>query len=307
MSRAALTAYESADYARAGDLYVQAYKTDPKPEFLFGAARSAHLGGDLDRADELYKTLMTLPGVEPVLVNKARGYVADVRIARADRKAREAKAVEARGDKALAARLWLDAVALNPARVDWLIQLGRAQADAGDRQAAIATYRRYLKDAPAADADRAEAQARLAALEPAEKAPAAAAMSTAAPAVVVERHVDAPEAAGPGTRKIAGWSALGAGGALGFTGLVVYLLAKSDDSALQTALAQRDVAGHISGVTLSDARTRQNSIDTRETTAAVLAGVAVAAVGVGTWLWLGDSQTVVVTPTLNGASLAMRW
>jgi len=316
MSREALSAYDAGDYSRAGQLYEQAFKIDPKPEFLFGAARSAHLFGDLEKAEDLYRKVTVRPNVTPALVKKAQDYIADVRVARSEQKAREAQSMQGRGDKRLAAQLWQDAFALNPQRVDWLVRAGRLQEDVGDKDAAIATYRRYIQDAPATASDQAEAHARLAILAPAVTGPAPGAAPPAAkpaleetavhPVPVVEQSA-VPSQEGASLRKLGGWASLGAGGVLTVTGIVFYALAAQDDSALQSALARRDAQGHITGVSLAEARTRQDKIDTGKTTGVILGGVGVAAMGLGAWLWLGEPAKVAVLPTWNGANLTMRW
>ena len=64
LAQQASKSFETGDFARASELYLAAWRTDPNPDFLFGAARSAHLGGITDKATELYRQFLGTEGAD---------------------------------------------------------------------------------------------------------------------------------------------------------------------------------------------------------------------------------------------------
>ena len=58
-------AFETGDYARAADLYLNAWRTDANSAFLYGAARSQHLAGRTDQAKDSYQQFLTAANADP--------------------------------------------------------------------------------------------------------------------------------------------------------------------------------------------------------------------------------------------------
>lgn len=75
--------YEKADYDRAAELFHEAYRIDPRPEFLFNAARAEHLGMKFEAAETHYVACLALKAASPQVLDRAGRYVEQVRRTRA--------------------------------------------------------------------------------------------------------------------------------------------------------------------------------------------------------------------------------
>ena len=210
MAEQASKAYETGDFQRAAQLYYNAWQTDEAtPDYLFAAARAAHVGGLLDIAVQYYQEFLKTDGIDATRAGKARGYLDDIGVAKAAAKSQEAENTQ-RTDPALAAQLYLQAWQMAPAHQEYRFRAAVALQAAGQAAQAEALLQAYLAEAPADAIERPEAQARLASLQkgravtPPPK-PQPAVVVTPAPVVVappVVKPVDPPPAALPVTKPV---------------------------------------------------------------------------------------------------------
>lgn len=317
MAQQAIRAYEAGDHVRAAQLYVNAWRTDPKtPAYLYAAARAEHASDQLERAEAHYREFIGVAGANAAMVAKANGFMRDLREAQAGAKERDGDRA-ARGENwKLAAQLFLDAYELAPNRATLLFRAAVANESSGDLALAESQFRSYLRASdPSAKAYK-EAEIHLEQLArkpqakqeaakpvpPPEAVVAPQTTPTPAPAVVakplppaesvvVARPVPQPLIAAPvpvvsPPSRIPAWSALGGGVALGIGAGVLYALAGGQRSDLDKALKTRAATGEIIGISRASALQEKSSIESKETMSIVLGSLGVAAVGVGAWLWL---------------------
>ncbi len=327
-------AFETGDYARAADLYLNAWRTDANSAFLYGAARSQHLAGRTEQAKDSYQQFLTAANADPERQKRAREYLAEIERSKAVALAADAEKAQ-RDDPKLAASLYLDAYKLAPTRDDLLFHAAVAEQQAGDLASAQTRFEAYLANAPPGAAERSQAQARLDSIrrklnpavvaqpqpefkpepkpEPkpdlkAEPKPEPKVEWTPAPqpdSVQPPLGVQTP-ATEPA--RWPGWALVGTGGALAVVGLVVYMGAVSDNKVLKNDLAELNAGGLINGVTHEEAVSMASSINTRMGVAAGLAGAGLVAAGVGSWLLVRTPvRAAVVLPQPGGAMLVWRF
>ena len=327
-------AFETGDYARAADLYLNAYRTDASAAYLYGAARSQHLAGRTDQATELYQQFLTAPNADAERQKRARDYLADIERSKAGALAADADKAQ-RDDPKLAASLYLDAYKLAPARVDLLFRAAVAEQQAGDLASAQAHFEAYLAKAPASATERSQAQARLESIrrklspqallppplevktepkpEPKPEVKSEQPPEPKAQPLTPTRQEVMPPVAGvqaPATEpsRWPGWALIGTGGALAITSVVLLAGAVSDNAQLRSDLNGTNSAGLIVSLTHEAAVNRAASINSRMGVAAGLAGAGLAAAGVGTWLLLRTpARAAVVVPQAGGATLVWRF
>lgn len=324
MARQAATAFEAGDHLRAAQLYEQAFTSDPAtPEYLYGAARAEHVAGKLDLADQHYNDYLSKAPGGPKAAN-AQKYLLEVRGTKAEQKASQAERAGRTDNWTLAAQLFHAAVDLAPHRVDLVFQEAMAEEQAGQKTRAIALLEKYLQTAPANAADRGEATVRLAALKGPPGGAASKAVrpeqptSTPTPKPVESRD---PPAAPIGVAKPPAteessvalpWVVAAGGVALGLTGVALAGWAASDRSGLENKLVPDAQTGLITGISESEAKAEQSSIDNRRIVAGVLGGVGLAAGAVGGWmLWKAyhpeAPAKAAVLPTGNGVLFAVQF
>ncbi len=327
-------AFETGDYARAADLYLNAFRTDANSAYLYGAARSQHLAGRMEQATELYQQFLTAANADPERQKRVRDYLAEIEKSKAMALAADAdKAL--RDDPKLAATLYLDAYKRSSARVDWLFRAAVAEQQAGDLPTAQARFEEYLAKAPTEAAERSQAQARLDSIrrklnpqtapepqpevkpEPKPEPKPGPKLEVKPepkpePKLEVKPDVQRPpigvEVPAVQPARWPGWTLVGTGGVLAVTGLILYLSASSANSQLQTDISATNANGLISGLTHEEATARASSINSQMGVAAGLAGAGLAAAGVGTWLLLRTpARAAVVLPQPGGAALVWRF
>ena len=158
MAATAMKSYQDGKYDRAAELFLNAWRTDPdNSSLLYNAARATHLHGKLDRAEELYREFRTQAKREPMLDEKAKTYLDELRLKRAEAKADEAAEAGKAGDAAAAAQLYRLAADGAPERPEYCFRAAKAELQAGRPAEARAALDAYLKKAPAAAPDRPEA------------------------------------------------------------------------------------------------------------------------------------------------------
>ena len=316
MAEQGTKAYESADFARAAQLYHEAFRTDPSQTvYLYSAARAEHVGGQLDRALQHYQQFAQTAGANAGLATKANAYIDEVHRAQVDAQVQEAEGAARARHHSAAAQFFLAAYAAASDRPELLFKAAVAEELAGETQGARQHYREYLEKAPADASDRGLAKVKLAGLDHgAEPEPARAPTPTApvaAPAAhqAASSHMPVTVAqTPPSASRWQAWTVLGGGVALLAGGVGIFASTLADSSALQSQLAQKD-GGKISGTTYAAATSQASSINQTRAISGVMAGVGLAATGVGTWMLLRAPEKVALVPgpALAGVGLAMRF
>lgn len=75
--------YQQGRYKEAARLFNRAWQLDPRPEYLFNAARAAQRAFDLDDAEARFKRLLELPGVAEEVRRRAEIHRTEIRETRA--------------------------------------------------------------------------------------------------------------------------------------------------------------------------------------------------------------------------------
>ena len=326
MAQQAIRAYESGDHVRAAQLYVNAWRTDPKtPAYLYAAARAEHAGDQLERAEAHYREFIAVAGADVAMVAKANGFLKDLREGQAGTMERDADRAARSENWKLAAQLYLDAHELAPDRATLLFRAAMANESLGDFGLAESQFRAYLATSDPNAKGRKEAQIHLDQLErklhakqdvprpapPPEPTVVAKPAPPPAQSVVATRAAPVTSIVAPGPAdgaqsRLPEWSSLGGGAALGIAAGVLYAMAGGQRSDLATALATKDASGQIVGTSRTAALQERSSIESKEMTAYVLGGAGVAAIGAGVWLWLRHSPgNVAVVPGPGDIGIAI--
>lgn len=293
MAKSGQSAYESADFARAEQLFLEAYRTDPsQPLYLYSAGRAAHVAGRLEQAEAHYRGYQSAAGREVKYEAKAAEYLADIARQRRDAVFAEAERAERASQFALAARLYRQAQQAGSTDPTMMFREGRALFRAGDSVAAKERLEACLKAAPSDAPYRAEAAAYLDQLRP-------------SPPKVPETIV---QDVAPSPPRWPAWSVVGLGAAAVVAGGALFGVALAERSDLDAKLAVVDASGYITGITLVDAESARGRIATLKTSAAVSTGIGAIGVGVGAWLLLregGAKVTAVLQP--DGVAIVGRF
>ncbi len=331
LAQQASKSFETGDFARASEFYLAAWRTDPKPDFLFGAARSAQLGALNDKAVELFQQFLATEGADPERQKRAKEYLGELERAKVQSRVAEAERVQ-RDDPKVAAGLYLDAFKLAPSHFDLLFKAAVAEQSGRDNAAAERLLREYLDKAPTDAPDRNQAQARLDSMtrkakEDAEPKVEPKPEPKPEPKVVQPEPVklgngalpiknDAPiggnlvKPAETSKPRWVGWALVGGGTALAIAGLAVYAATTPDISTFNQAKSELDATGKITKLSYQEMQDLKSSIYTRAGVGWALTGVGVAAAGVGTW-WLltapPKTVSVVPGPGLTGVGVAVRF
>ena len=204
-------AFKSGNFSRAAELFFNAWKSDPKTEYLWSLARSEHLAGHHTQALEHYRAFLAAPGAMADRVERAEEYVAAIGRLQSAERADEAGRAAMSGEPGLAATLYLQAFELDRNHMELLYKAAVALQEDRDWVGAERRFSQYLATAPALAAQRAQAEARLAivrrkmlgepapAVAPAPPAPLTVAAPTAdpSPAPAPPVQVAAPPPAPP--------------------------------------------------------------------------------------------------------------
>ncbi len=296
---AAQREYDAGNFERAGELFLDIYRQDNTAIVgLYNACRAFHLAGKLDKALELYRELLARPDLDPSVKAKVDNYLDDLRQKRAEAKADDANRAEKAGNYAVAVGLWTDALAAAPEKVAWILRLARAQHLAGDKDAALKGYDRYL----ALPADKAPDQADAARWR-AEIAPKTfdevPVPKDPAPVVGVTKPAETPS-------NWPAWAALGGGVALLGGGAALYLGQADARATLDQQLADKQ-AGKVAGIDYQSYESKRTELNGNYRNAAILASAGVVAAGVGAWLLARVPEKVAVLPSGQGALIALRF
>lgn len=294
LAKQAAKALEAGDAAKAAGLWFEAHRTDPKKaEYLALAASAAQKAGQFERAEELYRTLLALPGVDAANADRATASLKEARSQRGEAKAREAEAAGASGDFATAHLRWLEAYGIDSDRHAWLARAALAAHRAGNANAK-GLLEQYGRAAPHDAPEHVEVDPVLARLRADEAA------------VLARAATPADEGAGSAwVGHAVGWSGVAVAGA----GLTVWLMANADRAALDEKLAMKDpVSQQIIGIAKTDARAEADRIAGSKTMAAALGGVGVAAAAAGAWLVLSaPTAKAMLVPGPDGRGMGVAW
>ena len=314
IARQASAAFEQGDHARAAQLYLQAFATDPATaDYLYGAARAEHIGGKLGVAEQHYVAFLAKVTSGPRADN-ARKYLSELRSGQAEQKIADAEKAERQGSFALAAQLYRLARTLVPTRWECLFREALAREQNGDKSEAAALLEQYLRDAPKDARDRDEASVRLAALKPktaqlADKVPVMTHKTEPGKVMAPDLQVGQPAPLSDrSTQQIIAWTVAFVGVATGATGIEQAIDAAGKRSDLDAKLALH--SGKVTDISYSEAVTRDKAIQSQRTTAAILGGVGVAVAGTGGWLlWRAykEPPKLSALPLGNGVVVTLRF
>ena len=317
MATQASKAYAAGDYGRAAELYLNAWRTDGDPGYLWALARAEHLAGLLEQALEHYKLFIAGPGEEAARVPKAKDYMADIVSGWVAIKIRDAEYAMRSKDYVSAGLLYRDAMALAPDRADLLLRAALAEFAAEHWPESEDLLVAYLNKAPADAPDRKQAEERLKAARRKQSPEAIgkpAAMEERLKEVKIAEFRDTPAPpevpvaakAVDGPSRMPAYLALGGGALLATAGAVVYARAAADLADYNQKMASKNAAGKVVGISFESAQPLAEQVN-RELGIAVGLGVAsVACAGVGVWLLVREPERkVVVVPT--GAGMLIAW
>ncbi len=306
-------AYESGDYERAVEMYANAFRTDPEPDYLYAQARAEQLAGKFEAATTHLQEFVANPRATPERIAKAQELLENAAAARLDKQVAEGETAARGGDLKLAAQIWLDVVQKAPKRVELHYRAGVALQQAGDLTGALAAFDAYLKDAPPDAADRSQAKLRrdgiAEKLHPSVVVRPPEPVKPVAPVakpIVIDKPLPPPERPTP----VLGYSLAATGLALVAGGVVVYVLTMPDIDKYNGELAKTNAAGQVVGVDQQTATSQHTAIQNREIAAIALAGAGVALAGVGTWLIVRTPESRVAWvpgPALAGTGVAVRF
>ncbi len=328
LAKAAASAFEGGEMAKAARLYLEAYRMDAaESSYLYGAARAEQAAGQTEHAETHFRQFIGIKAADSDRVTRAIGYLDELAGLRSDEKVEAAERFARRNEWPLAAAAFGEAARLRPDRTILLYRAAAAAREAGDRERALEWLHQYLAKAPKDAADRGEAQLLLNSLtetagpsagpttapEPVKRERARALGPAPAPAVAPEAVpqpapsvAEVAVASHPSIQRRAAWWSIGSGAAVAIAGLIVLAVGKFQESSFDAALNVQN--GKVTG-TLTDhaaAVQQANAIAGRETAGVALAGVGLAAAGAGLALLLtAPEHQVAVVP--DGRSLLLAW
>ncbi|HAN32221.1 MAG TPA: hypothetical protein DCQ06_11535 [Myxococcales bacterium] len=280
MKKEAGRAYEEGKYQRASELFWTAWQTAPNQTgLLYNAARTAHIAGQVERAEMLYRKFLALPNRAGAAVAKCQARLNEIVDSRADSMAESARRAANSGEHARAAELYEKAAALSPRRA---------------RYAKLAKSHREMGS---------EKNGAKVALAPVKVPVPAPITQPETPQVSLEK---APSA--PSQPRWLSASLLGVGAvSLGATVWLAISSQRQSDQ-LNEALAVKDGAGLVTGIEHADAVEKTDRIAMFKTVSVITGALSVGALAVGTWMWFSKSDSKVsVLPLYNGASMQVRF
>lgn len=290
LAGSARQAYDSGQHAKAAELYLQAWQAAPgQTGLLYNAARASHVAGLWDDAEARYRQFLDLPGHDKAIDAKVMGYLDEVRVKRAEDRARAATEAMQAGDAQAAMALYRAAVVQAPERFEWLPLLAEAERAAGQKESAREHLRTYLDRAPPDAPGRADTQRQLAEWVLADGQ---------APVLAAE------ESSG----KTPAWIVTGAGLAAAATAGWLWWHARGEQQDLNARLADRDSGNFVRGIGYDEAVAKHDSIGRYSTGAALTGGVAAALTGAGLWWLLRPAKAkVVIAPMPGGVTVGARF
>lgn len=286
MLKEAGRAYEEGNYQRATQLYWTAWQTAPeKTSLLYNAARTAHIAGQIERAQTLYRKFLALPNRTQAAVPKCEKHLAEIVDGRSDSLAESARRAASKGENARAATLYDRAASMSPRRPRY--------AELAKSQRALAVKASPTPPVVAPTTPKPPPKT-------AKKPPKVALPATALSADVAQR---APRSGPDGLA----WALLGV--AASGVGVTVAL-------GLQSRSLEADYEQKI-GVTKGgyiqwnrpDAVKASEKIGSFKTMTVIAGAVSTTALIGGLWRWLAraPAPAISVSPSPNGASFAVRF
>jgi hypothetical protein len=226
--------------------------------------------------------------------------------------ARQAQEAYERADFARSETLYYEAWRTDPSKVAFVFMAARAAQIGGRGERAAALYQEYLDKSDADPRFRDKAKELLAEVKgepkpaPVGSAPPQSARAAAPAPPSGVRTASAPPAPSRGS----GWIALSAGVAGIVAGGVVYGMGASQDGDLEAKLAQRNDAGHVTGITQLDAQKASDDVIGKKRIGVGTAAVGAAVTAVGVWLLVRSPGATAQGPRLEvGAEgqVALAW
>lgn len=273
--------YQSGKFLKAAKGFHEAYAIDPRPEFLFNAARAEHLGMDLANAEKHYQECLVLKTSNAKLNQRAKLYLAQVQATRAAiAKARnEGKAAAEARQKQEAAK--------------------NAKAASGSTEAALEGVDKVKAAKPEPDKKPAATAA-----EPREK-PENKASKPEQPDPSAAQPTPSPMPPQPATsaawRTPVGWGATALGAVAVGLSVVVMLDYAEGQQALDDLVAKKDADGKIIGIGSADYRHRQTELNSQNTNGVIGLAAGAVLLGGGAWVLLSKpSDRVALAPWSSG-------
>ncbi len=262
--------YKKGDFKSAAARFLEAYRIDPRPEYLFNAARSEQRGMQLDKARKHFEELLKLAGLGAQVKSRATMHLQEI------------KAIQA---------------AIAAARNKGAVQTARKLEDQAREQSGKTGGKDELQGMAGVEEKGPD--------KPVVK-PAPVKAGPVEPAAVAR---PGPEAASKPVRPPAAgtpWLGYGVSG-LGVIGLgagaFMLLQSSADQDALDAKTNKRDDKDGIVGIDLETYETEQTRINDSRRVGAIVAGVGLAAAGAGVYLLLRDDEpdkTAWIAPAIGG-------
>lgn len=285
--------YQSGKFLKAAKGFHEAYAIDPRPEFLFNAARAEHLGMDLDNAATHYRKCLDLKTRNAKLNKRARLYLTQVEstlaaLAKARKEGAKAAAQKQREEAAKAAQVKSGSTEGRLEGVDKVAAKPDAAKAAPGAPVKGAVTKHDAGPPSSATPKKPE--------KPAPKQP-----PTAKPKGPLDSQPSL------GWRAPVGWGALGVGAVAAGFGIVTMLDYASGQADLDAKLAKTDGDGKIVGIGAADYRQQQTDLNTQNATAVTGFVAGAVLLGGGAYLLLTRPGTdVAIAPWAGSRGMTVR-
>ena len=277
-------ASDAVKYLKAIELFGQAWRLDPQPDYLWRMALAETRADDKEHAMEHFRAFINLAGAERRNIDVAREYVSLLELDFERKRLAKAAAVAAAGDARTAAKLNL--TVYQDVRNRWDVLLFHvAMAEFATEQwgPALAHFQEYLSRAPSTAPERGQAVDKVEALRRQARG------ESVTPTGLAAAAKDAARAA----RDDAGWTLVRTGVAVTLLGAGSYIWTRDQQAGLGLQL-RPDADGQIRGIARSDARASAALLNGHVAVSATLGAVGLVATGLGVQLlW-----TVAQSPAL---------
>jgi len=267
-------AYDNAKFRVAAEFYLKAWRTDPKPDYLWFLARSEMYSEQKDLALEHYRAYAATPGAAGERLAQAREYIDLIEPSSLRAHIHVADTAAAAGQHKQAAQLYLAAYQMARDRWDMLLyKAAVAEQESQQFQAAISHFEEYVKHAPAASKERLNAVSRLEAL----RRQARGEPVTPSPEILTSAARE--------QRATAGRTLASLGGAVALLGVGSFVWTRGQQTQIDGLLTPGN-DGRIHAISAAEARSRIDTINRHMVNAIALGGAGLAAAGVGAYLLL---------------------
>jgi len=326
LNQQALKLYKAEQFSEAADKFKAAYTLVKAPNVLYNLARARHRSGEPDKAKPHYEELvLKYPKFDERKRAKAYAYIKAIEAEAAKReqarqKQRQLEALQAAGDAltaagkhAEAAQHYLRAHASQPSP-EWIWRAAQSLEAAGDAEAARAQYRTLLALEGVTAARKAQAKARIGAIEASLARPEAKKPPKEPAKAVVEAPdvppkqppspsgvMDAPEPEDDKSLLISGAVTLGLGVVGAVAGIALHLNARAERNDVRLVIDEARAQGvPVTTLTQADAVAAEQSANDLALGSAISLGLGSALMVTGIALLVVDATSA---PEAGGASV----